>query len=87
VERNEINTYYRLRPVFILNSAPMFTLTDRISRASDEQTLLMSLPMLSRYSGTNIDNLPFQRLVFKMKENTDKQDLVNLVSDLQEALD
>lgn len=77
-----MNTYYRLRPVFILNSAPMFTLTDRISRASDRQTILMSLPMLSRYSGTNIDDIPFQRLVFKMKENIAREDITNLVTDL-----
>ena len=73
------NVFYQVRPVFTCNSAPAFTMTNRENSATgSKHTALVSIPMLSRYSHTDIDDLPIERLYITMKDPLNTEATANL---------
>jgi uncharacterized protein (DUF3820 family) len=52
----------------------MFTMVDRNDFSNSKNTILASLPMISKYSNRDIVDLPYERLIFKMKSGTTRSD-------------
>ena len=79
---------YKVRPTTIYTSAPMFTFTDRAkSNSKTRQTMLVSYPMLAKYTGLNsVKDIQQHRLVIKMKGDSSAAALVRLVEEIKKAL-
>jgi hypothetical protein len=65
---------YKLRPVFVLALSPVFRMLDnRIDVIKSDRFLndvVLSLPMYSKISNITLDDLPYEKLIIKMKDGT-----------------
>lgn len=62
------NRMYEVRPAFTMNMAPGFTMP-RIERMKfSDLTVLMSMPMFASYGQVRIDEIPFERLIIRLKD-------------------
>jgi hypothetical protein len=69
---------YKLRPVFVLALSPVFRMLDnRIDIIKSDRFLndvVLSLPMYSKISNITLDDLPYEKLIIKMKDGTTESD-------------
>jgi hypothetical protein len=73
-----------MRPIFVCNNAPAFTLTNRaVTSSTSKNTALISLPMLLRYSNIDIDSVPYERLFIKIKDNVSTNETTAFTSALK----
>ena len=62
---------YKLRPVFVLALSPVFRMMDNRLDFVKEYILnavIVSLPSYSMISKISLDDLPYERLIFKLKD-------------------
>ncbi len=78
-------SFYRMRPVWSANQISMFTMTNKPGGGS-KNSLLTSLPMYLKYADASLDDIPFERMSFAMKDGTTSQDQIDLVNDLKDAM-
>ena len=79
IDKGDYILYYKVRSTVVLNQAPGFSLTDR-SALGGTQAKLVSLPMYAFHTGQSLSQIPYERLMVKMKDrkNTDDVNKVKL---------
>jgi len=67
------NRIYEIRPLFTMNQAPGFTMIDYQRMTIGDDSIVISLPMFATIGRMRIDEVPFERLVIRLKDplNTD----------------
>ena len=79
--------YFRVRASTIYAHSPFFNFADRESSMRARDTLLVSLPMFAKYVNlTSVKDIPYERLVIRMREGTTAEDQIKLVDDVKYAL-
>ncbi|CDW85019.1 family protein [Stylonychia lemnae] len=77
---------YQLRPVVMLNQAPMFQMTDREEISPKYgHSMLVSLPMFTHYAGVNLDQLKYQRVSIKLNDKATREDEQRLYFEIKRA--
>jgi hypothetical protein len=67
------NVYYQFRPAFMLDSAPIFRMSDRESEST--ASAIVSLPIFTLLSELSIDNMLFEKLIIKLKDPSNIKDI------------
>lgn len=60
---------YEVRPQFTMKMAPGFTMLDAERLQFNDQAILISLPMYATLARSRIDEVPFERLIIKLKDH------------------
>lgn len=69
-------TTYYIRPVFMLDGCPGFTMLGRAGRRISKQSMLLSLPMWAKFARLRIDEIPMVKLLIRLKEPFNKQHIM-----------
>jgi hypothetical protein len=69
---------FEVHPLFTMKMAPGFTMTDMDLSIYNKQAVLTSLPIYATYANTKISEIPFERLIIKLKEHRNL-DHINLM--------
>ena len=81
------NSMYEFKPGFTMRMTPGFTMTDMDLSVYNKQVVLLSLPMYATLANTKISQLPFERLIIKMKDLRNKDQVKLLKKALAEHID
>lgn len=77
--------FYKFKPTAILSESPMFYMNDREQNVN--HPYLISLPMYATRSGlSSVKDIPFSRLVIKMKDGYTDDEELELVNQLKDNL-
>lgn len=83
----EQSRYIKLRPLIELNQAPLFAFTDRELPGNDyRHSVLISLPMLSYFSNIKVSELPYERIIIKLKDTGRREDESRVYDEIKNAM-
>ena len=70
-----------------MKMSPGFTMTDMDLSTYNKQTLLMSVPMYATLAQLKISEIPYERLVIRLKDYKNKEHLSILKEALKQQMD
>ena len=83
LEGEKKNLYFQKRSIFTTASAPVFTMSDREPAGSKKESLLVSLPMYMKLSGYTAEEVMYERVLIKMKDEDNYDDYDTVVQALK----
>lgn len=67
LEATDTLTYYKIRPLWGANSLPLFDVSDKHTKEGTTNNVIISLPMVATYADMILNDIPYERLLFKLK--------------------
>jgi ABC-type antimicrobial peptide transport system permease subunit len=81
------NSMHVLRPLFTMNMAPGFTMIDNDVFVKRDQAILVSLPIYATLGRLRINEIPFERLIIRLKEYDNPDHLKQIKKALEMQLE